>query len=133
MKNTLHVPLLAHRNKKINGCEVVDGAYCFSGTDLPHGDDSLYVGDSPYAEVSMVMSAKQIMYPSLGENDCDYNYMIQTGYDAFMKWDGKMKKKVGLRKAHYPTQAILWVLKLFELLISFLKWLFLFGTAEEIN
>ena len=122
MMNSFHVPLLCRRNKKINGHEIVDGAYCVAGSDLPHGDRSLYVGDDPHADVSMTFSINQILYASLGENDCDYNAMIQAGYNAFIKWSGVMNKKVGQRKANRTVTALLWVLKCIELIIAFIRW-----------
>lgn len=118
MKNTLHIPLIVprHNGCKINGCELVDGAFCFSGKDLPDGDDTLYVGDDPSCEVSIPMSLRQMVYPVIGKDDYDFHAMIDAGYNAFMQWDGNMKKKVGVRRPKYVIQAILWILKSIELL-----------------
>ena len=97
-----------------DGTEIVDGAFCFSGTDLPDGDETLYVTDDPSAEIAVPLSAKQMLFPNIGK---DYDSMVQQGYDSFMKWDGQMKKKVHVRKVNVCVNLILWFLKFFELVI----------------
>lgn len=62
------------------------------------------------------------MYGSDGE---DFERMVCTGYDAFMRWDGQLKKEVGLRKTKYAVQTLLWYLKVVELLIDFITILLL--------
>ena len=61
------------------------------------------------------MSAGELMYGSQGEQ---FERMVRIGYDAFMQWDGKLKKKVGLRKTKYAVQTLLWCLKTIELVID---------------
>lgn len=60
------------------------------------------------------------MYGSDGE---DFERMVCTGYDAFMRWDGQLKKEVGLRKTKYAVQTL--YLKVVELLIDFITILLL--------
>jgi len=85
IKNSFHIPLLVDSNKKINGCHIIDGAFSFSGMDLPHGNESLYVGmNNPCAEIGMNITFSQQLFPSSGQAN---DYMIKKGYDAFMKWD----------------------------------------------
>jgi hypothetical protein len=43
-----------------------------------------------------------------------YEDMVETGYQAMKKFDGKMIKKVGHRIPNYPALQLLWVLKFFE-------------------
>jgi hypothetical protein len=79
----------------------------------------------------MTFSTNQILYASLGENDCDYNAMIQAGYNAFIKWSGVMNKKVGQRKANRTVTALLWVLKCIELIIAFIRSAWCFSTSTR--
>lgn len=44
------------QNIGLMGELVVDGAYGFSGEDLPHGDATLYVGIDPHAEVTRILT-----------------------------------------------------------------------------
>ena len=52
MMASMHVPIYCKRVKPIQGVYLLDGAYGFAGIDLPHGDDSLYVGIDPHAEIT---------------------------------------------------------------------------------
>jgi hypothetical protein len=49
--------------------------------------------------------------------------MVERGYDAFMKWDGRMRRKVGVRRPDYCMQVLLWVLKGIELMYGFKRWI----------
>jgi hypothetical protein len=101
------------KNKRKN--RVIDGGFAFSGNDLPHGDSTLFIGDDPYSDICIPMNYKEIFYPQLHD---EYQKSIQKGYDAFMKWDGKYKQKVGFRKSKYFIQFILWVLYFIEIFIE---------------
>lgn len=52
VQGSYHIPFYCHRNSPIQGIEVVDGAYGFSGINLLHGDATLYIGIDPHAEAS---------------------------------------------------------------------------------
>lgn len=93
----------------------MEGGFCCKGGDFIHGDDTMFIGDDPTADVSISMSAQEMMYGSQGE---EFDRMVRTGYNAFMQWDGQLKKKVGLRKTKYAVQTLLWFLKAVELLID---------------
>jgi hypothetical protein len=43
-KASCHIPFYCQQNSGVKGTLVVDGAYGFAGHDLPHGDDTLYIG-----------------------------------------------------------------------------------------
>jgi hypothetical protein len=49
---SFHIPFYCKRIKSLRGIEVVDGAYGFAGIDLIHGDETLYVGIDPHAEIT---------------------------------------------------------------------------------
>jgi hypothetical protein len=108
-----HIPLLSHWNHGFNNRLVVDGAFAISGHDLPHRDVTLYIGTSPRADISVSISVREFISPAIEQSYVD---AIQAGYDAFMDWDGKFKRKVGIRKPKYLILALLWFLKLVELI-----------------
>ena len=91
--------------------ECVDGAYGFAGADLPHGDQTLYVGIDPHAEITRHLTHNEMFYPTIGD---DYVAMVKSGYDKFEAWDGKMNKKVGCRVPNYSALYVLWALKVLE-------------------
>ena len=43
--------------------------------------------------------------------------MVESGYQAMIKWDGKMFKKVGHRQPNYEALYVLWFLKVFEVAV----------------
>jgi len=105
----MHIPLLVPSNGMSN---IVEGGFCCKGCDFIHGDDTMFIGDDPTADVSIKMSIREMMYGSQGE---EFERMVRIGYDAFMQWDGQLKKKVGQRKTKYAVQTVLWCLKAVEL------------------
>jgi hypothetical protein len=106
-----HIPLYCKWTGGIKGVECVDGAYGFAGVHLPHGDDTLYVGIDPHAEITRHLTHNEMFYPSAG---AEYDAMVRSGYDEMMKWDGRMNKKVGSRQPNYPALYVLWTLKVIE-------------------
>mmetsp|Transcript_1085 Transcript_1085/g.1215 ORF Transcript_1085/g.1215 Transcript_1085/m.1215 type:complete len:282 (+) Transcript_1085:112-957(+) len=114
IQGSYHIPFYCQRIKTLKGIEVVDGAYGFAGIDLPHGDETLYVGIDPHAEITRIFTYKEMFFPALGE---DYLEMVKTGYNSMMQWDGKFKMKVGHRRPNYEALYVLWLLKVLEILI----------------
>lgn len=111
IQSSYHIPFYCHRNKPCKGIEVVDGAYGFSGDDLLHGDSTLYIGIDPHAEITRTFTNAEMFFPAVGQA---YEDMVETGYQAMTKFDGKMIKKVGHRIPNYPALKVLWMLKFFE-------------------
>jgi hypothetical protein len=122
-KASAHIPLYCQKNYGVKNTIVVDGAYGFAGKDLPHGDETLYVGIDPHAEISRSFTNKQMLQPSVGK---DYEEMVQSGYDAFMAWSGQMNKKVGHRLPNTQALYFLWILKVVEMISDVFIWLFEF-------
>jgi len=60
VQGSYHIPYYCFQNKKIKGVEVVDGAYGFCGDDLLHGDETLYIGIDPHAEIT-----RHFTYPEM--------------------------------------------------------------------
>lgn len=110
-----HIPFYCQRNKGIKNIHVVDGAYGFAGPNLPHGDETLYVGIDPHAEITRTYTYPQMMLPAVGK---EYDEMVRSGYEAFMKWDGvSMIKKVDNRTPNYEALYVLWFLKFWEVVV----------------
>ena len=112
VKGSYHVPFYCKRNPKIKGTHVVDGAYGFGGFDLLHGDDTLYVGIDPHAEITRSFTYPEMFFPSVGQSYVD---MVESGYLAMTLWKGNMIKKVGGRTANYDALKVLWTLKVVEI------------------
>ena len=115
-RGSCHLPFYCNPNKKLGDFHVVDGAYSFAGTDLPHGDDTLYIGIDPHAEVTRLFTTSEMFFPSVGKQ---YEDISISGYNAMMAWDGTYKKKVGIRHPNWPALRVLWFLKFFE---TFCSW-----------
>ncbi len=112
---SFHIPFYCQLNKGVKGIHVVDGAYGFSGLNLPHGDATLYVGIDPHAEITRSFTYWQMFFPAVGQ---DYDDMVLSGYEAFRRWDGRsMIHKVNSRTPNYSALYVLWFLKFFEVLL----------------
>jgi hypothetical protein len=111
--SSLHIPLLCKANKRIKSTHVLDGAYSFCGKCLPHGDDTLYVGIDPHAEITRTFTNTEMLYPPELET---YEKMVETGYRAFLEWDGRLHKKVGYRQPNYEALSVLWPMKIMEVI-----------------
>ncbi len=111
INGSMHIPFYTKRNDKIKGKVVIDGAYGFKGDDLFHGDDTLYVGIDPHAEVTRTFTYTEMFFPSSG---AAYDDIKKSGYDAMINWNGKMNKKCGHRVPNYPALYVLWFLSFFE-------------------
>ena len=109
-----NIPVYCSKSDAIYGFEVVDGAYGVAGTDFPHGNETLFVGIDPLAEIGRSLTYHQMLIPSEGQ---EYEDLVASGYSAFMNWDGQMKDKVGQRIPNYPALCLLWALKFIEILL----------------
>lgn len=114
MRNSLHLPIICHRrfHTHHNGQEVIDGAFCMTGKDMAHGDQTLYIGTNKGADVFAELTVKQTVFPNLG---IALHELEELGYVSFMKWaaeGGIIKKKD--KKVRYIIQFILWLFKLFS-------------------
>ena len=101
---------------------MLDGAYGIAGHDLPHHDETLFVGIDPHAEITRSFTFRQMFFPSLGD---DYADIVRSGYDEMMRWDGRMLRKVGSRTANFTALKVLWVLKIFEIIVDVLEIIFI--------
>lgn len=101
----MFIPLLVPSNGRSSN--IVEGGFCCKGRDFVYWR-------RPTADVSIGMPSREMISGSEGE---EFERMVCTGYDAFMQWDGQLKKKVGLRKTKYAVHMLLWCLKAIELLI----------------
>lgn len=121
LRLSYHVPIYCSRSKTIqNGVHVVDGAYGFAGHDLPHHDETLFVGIDPHAEITRHFTLLEMFWPAVGEK---YDAIVDSGYQEMMKWDGKHKVKLGSRVANRPALYVLWFLKIFEIIADLFEYI----------
>lgn len=113
---SLNIPILSYSKNKRNNY-VIDGAYVFSGDNLPDGDSTLYIAGYPFSDIYIPMTHNELFFPHLHEK---MDNSFQRGYEAFMNWDGKYKKKVGKRKPNYGIQFFLWILYIIESIFDFM-------------
>ena len=59
-----------------------------------------------------------MVFPSVGE---DFDNIVESGYKAFLSWNGKMNEKVGKRLPNYQALIVLWILKFIEIVLVKLK------------
>jgi hypothetical protein len=116
------MPIYCEEPRFVKGKAVVDGAYGLAGSDLPHGDETLFIAIDPYGDVTRTLTNSQMLYPIVGE---EFVKMKQSGYDAMMAWDGTLKKKVNYRFPNYSALAIMWSALFIELAFIFLVNLFI--------
>ena len=64
-----HIPFYCQKIKSVRGVNVIDGAYGFAGIDLPHGDETLYVGIDPHAEITRTFTNTEMVI-----------YLLDTGF-----------------------------------------------------
>lgn len=121
-----HMPIYCGRPPMSMYGYVVDGAYGFAGHDTPHGDETLFIGIDPHAEITREFTNEQMFYPALGD---DYTAIVQSGYDAFMNWKGHRLRKVGSRTPNHQALYVLWVLKLVEILIDMLEYIYVLASG----
>ena len=65
IRASFHIPIYCHKIPSLKGFEVIDGAYGFAGTDLLHGDDTLYVGIDPHAEITRTFTNSEMVRENL--------------------------------------------------------------------
>ena len=87
---------------------MVDGAYSINGHQLPHGDDTLFIGISKHADITRYLSKEQLLQPPTAKQFAE---MEQTGYDAMWGWSGQLKKKEGVMRRDIQGIRLLWFLK----------------------
>ena len=122
LRNSYHVPLYCNRIPPISHGYVLDGAYGFAGHDLPHENETLFVGIDPHAEITRGFTFNQMFYPSVGQ---EYTQISQSGYEALMQWDGSLLRKVGSRIPNYQALVVLWILKCIEIVLDLLEYIFM--------
>lgn len=60
-QGSFNIPFYCVRNPHVKRTVVLDGAYSFAGTDLPHGDRTLYIGIDPHAEVTRLFTNSEMV------------------------------------------------------------------------
>jgi hypothetical protein len=114
IKASGNIPLFCDLCELVDGQAVLDGSCSFAGQELPHGDETFFVGvnQSEHAEISYEMSFHRMCLP--GDQN-EFNFLFKEGYDTFKKWstinlDTKWKKsKVFNIYPNYTVIILCWV------------------------
>lgn len=61
IKGSFNIPFYCLTNKLVKGITVLDGAYSFAGIDLPHGDETLFIGIDPHAEITRTFTNNEMV------------------------------------------------------------------------
>jgi hypothetical protein len=61
MEASYNIPFYCQKIEALRGDIVLDGAYGFAGTDLPHGDETLYIGIDPHAEITRTFTNAEMV------------------------------------------------------------------------
>ena len=117
LKGSYNLPLYCSRCEKVNGEEVIDGAYSFTGTHFPHGDKTLFVGAN---QISAEINYDLTFYDTTVPNLATFKLLLKEGYRAFKQWDGVFKEKVHVRKPNHVALAIFWMGKYLQILYGYL-------------
>jgi hypothetical protein len=116
LKGSCNVPLYCGRCEKVNGEEVIDGALSLTGSQFPHGDETLFVGaNQPSAEINYNLTYWETAVPNL----VTFNLLLKEGYSAFKEWDGEYKEKVAGRNPDNVAIVVLWMGKYLQMLYGY--------------
>lgn len=119
LRSTIYIPFYCACKDPFPWLMSLDGAYGVGGNDFPHEDETFFIGvDQTAAEINRSMTMTEMVWPRLYE---EYTSMIDSGYHGFEKWDGIMKKKVGVRHPNYFMLRIFTFLKLLQNILYY-KW-----------
>jgi hypothetical protein len=111
LKGSYNLPFYCDLCEEINGEEVVDGAYGFTGAQFPHGDDTLFIGaNQPSAEINYDLTYEEMLIPNIRA----FDILLDKGYCSFKQWNGEFKKKVEVRKPNYGPLMLLWIGKFLQ-------------------
>lgn len=109
---SMHIPLYNPNTRPyFLGNDLIDGAYSMHGDALPHGDRTLFVGFSPYSDVTSTLTLDQQLLPHVGE---DFTRLVSDGYRSFSAWDGQLKEKVGRWRPKYLILRVMWLCRALE-------------------
>lgn len=90
IKGSYNLPLYCGRCEKVNGEEVLDGAYSFRGDFFPHGNNTLFVGaNQPSAEINYDLTHWETAIPNLRT----FNMLLKEGYSTFKKMGRRVQGK----------------------------------------
>ena len=78
----------------------------------------LSLGIDPHADITRELTLKQMLLPPTGKG---YDDLVLSGYNEIISWDGKFKKKVGVRFTNYSGLLGLWPLKFIEIFVNIIE------------
>jgi hypothetical protein len=114
LHGSMYLPLYCEAVPLINGKHVIDGGFSFAGRFLSHGNETLFIGIDPNAEVSGDMSLVEMAFPMV---DHKYDAAVEMGYQSMMCWDGRMKDKIANRHENWVGY-VFWFLKIVSIVCN---------------
>lgn len=125
-----HMPIYCEGLASFKGRLAVDGAYSVSGHDLVHGNDTLFVGFDPHADITAEITQAQMIYPP--STDEEYMKLYHSGYNSMINWNGVMKEKVGKRHPNYIMVWVMWPLRFLQTLWQYVVYILVIIAVLEI-
>lgn len=106
LHGSMYLPLYCQIIEPVNNKYVIDGGFSFAGEYLSHGNETLFIGIDPNAEISGEMSLLEMAFPMINEK---YVEVVEMGRKSILNWNGEMKDKVKHRKKN-PVGLVFWPL-----------------------
>lgn len=116
---SMYLPLYCDLISPVRGKFVIDGGFSFSGYELIHGNDTIFIGIDPNAEVSGELSLLEMAFPMIDEK---YNSIVDMGRHSLHSWCANpvLKDKLSHRKKN-PVGLVMWPLFVISYFISVLR------------
>ncbi len=114
LKGSTNIPLFCDFFPSlVEGKVVLDGSCSFAGKDLPHGNDTLFVGINVEEEISGDISYEMSYYRICVPGDqAEFNFLFKEGFKAFEQWTAlskiKNKNKVSNIHPNYTMIILCW-------------------------
>ena len=112
LKGSTNIPLFCDFFPSlVEGKVVLDGSCSIAGKDLPHGNDTLFIGINVKEEagdISYEMSYYRICVPG---DQTEFNFLFKEGVKAFEKWtiSPERKNKVFTLQPNYTMIILCWM------------------------
>jgi len=112
IKGGYNIPIYCNRCERVDGQEVLDGAYGFDDSFFPHGNETLFIGaNQTCAEINYDLTVEQMIIP-----DTDFDFLFRRGIKLFHQWDGKYTVKLGKREPNYVMLSMCWIGKYLQII-----------------
>eukprot|EP01041_Mallomonas_annulata_P011940 gene11940-25020_t len=89
LHGSMHIPVYYEYRRPVDGQVVIDGAFSMSGEHFIDGNDTLYIGIHPYADIGP--SRVPMTWQLLPLPDAVFEQLRLQGYQAMKHWDGSLR------------------------------------------